>query len=226
MTLEEFLRHFSHYGGPLLVLAILPLAGIVASAVCPCTVPIGIAIAGMTTTSETRSPRSGFLVAAAFFLGIVVNLAVLGGVSGRLGAVLSESFGRFWAMMMSLISLVAALLAFRGPQLNLEKLLSVRRPGVLGGFAYGFVFSLGTSAAPLLLVLTVAAAHRTPAFGLLLSVAFGIGRGLPFLLVGMFAGAMARFARMQRWRTAIQIFSGAVLLFVSGYYAWVFTNLI
>jgi cytochrome c-type biogenesis protein len=166
------------------------------------------------------------LVAAAFFLGIVVNLAVLGGVSGRLGAVLSESFGRFWAMMMSLISLVAALLAFRGPQLNLEKLLSVRRPGVLGGFAYGFVFSLGTSAAPLLLVLTVAAAHRTPAFGLLLSVAFGIGRGLPFLLVGMFAGAMARFARMQRWRTAIQIFSGAVLLFVSGYYAWVFTNLI
>ncbi len=33
MTLEEFLRHFGHYGGPLFALVILPLAGILASAV-------------------------------------------------------------------------------------------------------------------------------------------------------------------------------------------------
>jgi len=226
VTLEEFLRHFGQYGGPVFVLAILPLAGIVASSVCPCTIPVGIGIAGMTSTSEARSRKSGFSIAAAFFTGIVINLALLGAVSGRLGAILGESFGRSWAVTMALVSLIAALVAFRGPRLDIDKLSMMRRPGVLGAFAYGFIFSLGTSAAPLLLVLTVAAAHRTLAYGVLLSVAFGIGRGLPFLLVGVFAGSLGRFARMQRWRKAIQILSGTALLFVSGYYGWVFTSLI
>lgn len=159
------------------------------------------------------------------FFGIVANLAVLGALSGKLGAVLSETFGQYWALTMAIASLIAAAIAFCGPQLDIEKLAHLRRPGVLGAFIYGFIFSLGTSAAPLLLVLTVAAAHQTPAYGLLLSVAFGIGRGLPFLLIGLFAGTMARFVRMQRWRMAIQALSGTALVFVGAYYAWVFASL-
>ncbi len=179
----------------------------------------------MTSTSENQGRRSGFFIAAAFFAGIVINLALLGALSGRMGAILGESFGRYWALTMAVGSLIAAQLAFSGRRLDVEKLSTMRRSSVLGAFAYGFVFSLGTSAAPLLLVLTVAAAHRTLAYGVLLSVAFGIGRGLPFLLVGLFADTLARFARMQRWRRVIQILSGTALLFVSGYYGWVFKSL-
>lgn len=226
MTLEEFLRHFSHLGGPLLLFVILPLAGVVASAVCPCTIPVGVGIAGMAGTSEAQNRRDGIRIAAGFFLGIVINLAVLGAMSGSLGGILGETFGQYWALTMAIVSLIAAIIAFRGPQLNIEKLAHLRRPGVLGAFAYGFIFSLGTSAAPLLLVLTVAAAHRTAGYGLLLSVLFGIGRGLPFLLIGLFAGTMARFVRMQRWRRAIQVLSGTALVFVSGYYGWVFASLL
>ena len=226
MTLEEFLRHFTHFGGLLFLLVILPLAGVVASAVCPCTIPVGIGIAGMAGTSEAQHRREGVRISAGFFAGIVVNLALLGVLSGSLGAVLGEAFGRYWALTMAIASLFAAVVAFRGPQLDIEKLATLRRPGVLGAFVYGFIFSLGTSAAPLLLVLTVAATQRTPAYGLLLSVAFGIGRGLPFLLIGLFAGTMARFVRMQRWRRAIQVLSGTALVFVSGYYGWVFASLL
>lgn len=226
MTLEEFLRHVSRFGGPLFLLVILPLAGVVASAVCPCTIPVGIGIAGMAGTSEAQNSRGGVRIATAFFAGIVANLAMLGALSGSLGAILGESFGRYWAMTMAIASLIAALIAFRGPQLDVDKLATMRRPGVLGTFAYGFIFSIGTSAAPLLLVLTVAATHRTLAYGLLLSVAFGIGRGLPFLLIGLFAGTIARFVHMQRWRKAIQVLSGTALIFVSGYYGWVFASLL
>lgn len=226
MTLEEFFRHFSHFGGPLFVLLILPLAGIVASAVCPCTIPVGVGIAGMAGTSEAQNRRNGIRIAAGFFLGILVNLAILGSLSGSLGAILGETFGRYWALTMAVASLIAAAIAFRGPQFDIDKLAGLRRPGVIGAFVYGFIFSLGTSAAPLLLVLTIAAAHRTASYGLLLSVAFGVGRGLPFLLIGLFAGTMARFVRMQRWRRAIQILSAAALVFVSGYYGWVFASLL
>jgi cytochrome c-type biogenesis protein len=61
---------------------------------------------------------------------------------------------------------------------------------LVGSFLYGFIFSLGTSAAPLLLLLTVAAAQARPEYGFILALAFGIGRGLPFLLAGIFAGLL------------------------------------
>ena len=72
--------------------------------------------------------------------------------------ILTESFGRYWALMMVFISLIAAVIAFYGPRIQVNKLAALRRPGLGGSFLYGFIFSLGTSAAPLLLLLSVAAA--------------------------------------------------------------------
>jgi cytochrome c-type biogenesis protein len=162
----------------------------------------------------------------AFFLGIVVNLTLLGAVAGRLGAILTESFGMYWALTMAVLSLAAAIFAFRGPRLQVDRLASLRKPGLVGSFGYGFIFSLGTSAAPLLLLLTVAATQAEPGYGALLAFVFGLGRGLPFLLVGVFAGALIRLTRIGIWRRAIQAVSGFALLFVSVYYARAFIALL
>ena len=56
--------------------------------------------------------------------------------------------------------------------------------------------------------------------------AFGLGRGLPFLLVGLFAGVLIRLTRIGIWRRAIQTVSGCALLFVSVYYARAFIALL
>lgn len=103
---------------------------------------------------------------------------------------------------------------------------SLRRPGLAGAFGYGFVFSLGTSVAPLLLLLTVSAAQGRAAYGFLLAFTFGLGRGLPFLLAGLIASAMARFAQLGRWRRAVEVVSGCALLVVSAYYANTFVALL
>lgn len=202
------------------------VAGVLASAVCPCTVPVGIGVATAAGGTETVERRGGILIAVAFFFGIVVNLTVLGALAGRLGAVLNESFGRYWAFAMAVLSFAAALTAFMGPRLRIQRLANLRRPGIAGTFAYGFIFSLGTSAAPLLLLLTIAAAQAHPEYGMVLAFAFGVGRGLPFLLVGVFAGLVMRFAALSRWRRPLQIVSGCALLTVAGYYARAFTTLL
>ena len=176
--------------------------------------------------SESQSRWTGFMIAASFFAGIVVNLTILGALAGRIGAILTESFGRYWTLTMALISLVAALVAFWGPRLKVDQLTALRRPGLAGAFGYGFIFSLGTSAAPLLLLLTVAATQARPGYGLLLAFAFGLGRGLPFLLVAVFAGAMMSLTGVGSWRRAIEVASGCVLLFVSAYYARAFAALL
>jgi cytochrome c-type biogenesis protein len=229
MTLEEFLRSFASTlpEGSIISLGIALLAGIVASGVCPCTLPVGVGIAGLVSSNvDDRSRHSSLWIAVAFFAGIVVNLTILGALVGRLGFILTESFGRYWALGMAFISLIAAIVAFYGPRMKVDQLAALRKPGVGGTFIYGFIFSLGTSAAPLLLLLTIAAAKASPLYGLALAFAFGLGRGLPFLVVGFFAGAISRLAQLTWLRKAIQIVSGAALLFVSFYYVEAFTNLL
>lgn len=228
MSLERFLEQTGAAlpQGSVWMLLIAIAGGVVASAVCPCTLPVGLGMAGAAGASESQSRRSGFLIAAAFFAGIVINLTMLGAVASRVGAILTESFGRYWTLGMAALSLAAAALAFLGPRLRPGQLAALRKPGIPGAFVYGFIFSLGTSAAPLLALLTIAAAHAGTLYGVLLSFAFGVGRGLPFLLVGLFAGAVMRLARIGMWRRTIQTVSGIALLLVSAYYTRAFMGLL
>ena len=224
MTLEGFLEQtgaaLPH--GSAWMLGISVIGGVLASAVCPCTLPVGLGVAGAAGASETQSRRGGLIIALAFFAGIIANLTILGAFAASLGGILTEAFGRYWTLGMAGFSLAAAALAFWGPRLRQSQLAALRKPGVTGAFVYGFVFSLGTSAAPLLVLLTVAASQGGTLHGLLLSFAFGVGRGLPFLLVGVFAGAVMRLARIGAWRQTIQYVSGTALLLVSFYYARAF----
>ena len=62
MTLDEFLRQFGSgldQGFSLLGLGVTFLAGIVASAVCPCTLPVGLGMASAAGASEAQSRRTG-----------------------------------------------------------------------------------------------------------------------------------------------------------------------
>lgn len=227
MTFDAFLHRFATNlaDGSALALGIAFIAGILSSSVCPCTLPVGIGMAGLVGASESQSPRKGFSIAIAFFSGIVAVLVVLGALAGRFGGVLSDAFGRYWTLTMAIASVLAAMLAFWGPRLKIDELAALRRPGIAGAFGYGVVFSLGTSAAPLLLLLTLAAAVGRPEWALVLAFSFGLGRGLPFLLVGIFAGAVMRFARLGSWRRAVEVASGCALLLVAIYYARAFVAL-
>lgn len=225
MTLDEFLREMGTGHGFVVALGISFLAGAVASAVCPCTLPVGLGIATVAGASESGERRRGLQIAAAFAAGIVINLTILGALAGRIGALATETFGRYWTLIMAILSVVAAVVAFWGPRLKVRQLEALRRPGVLGAFTYGFVFSLGTSVAPLLLLLTVSAAQARPEQGLLLAFMFGLGRAAPFLIVGLLASAITRFVDLGQRRRILQIGSGLAMLFVAYYYADAFIAL-
>src|SRR5258708_13437791 len=104
------------------------MAGIVAGGVCTCALRVGLGIAGMAGASESKSRRTGFMIAIAFFLGIVVNLVIVGALAGRLGALLTETFGRYWSLVMAAMSFGAAVVALRGIRLKVEQLDALRRP--------------------------------------------------------------------------------------------------
>lgn len=93
---------------------------------------------------------------------------------------------------------------------------------MLGAFTYGVVFSVATittSAGPLILLLTAAAAIGKPLYGAVLSLGYAIGRGLPFLLLALFSGHVQRWLdRIERFRRPFEVLSGLALVGVAGYF--------
>jgi cytochrome c-type biogenesis protein len=174
---------------------------------------------------DERRRREAILVSSAFFIGVVLSLVTLGtiaAIAGRLFASWSFAFAAGTAVF----SIAAGFAALLGPKIRdrISEPNVPNRGGVAGALAYGLMYSVATvttGAGPLLLLLTVAAAVGRPLYGAALSLAYGVGRGLPFLLLGIFAGAIGTWlARLDRYRRPAELVSGIALVAIGGYFGW------
>ncbi len=232
MTPTAFLEQISASIAEYPVVAVLAAVagGLFSTSVCPCTVPGGIGLAGYigagaaADSSGMRRERwSHAATAVAFSLGLAGALGVLGTLAAVLGRV-AQRWDSVFSLAAAASTLVAALAAFAGPALrrHVPDLHMRQRSGLAGAVVYGILFSVVTitsSAAPLLLVLTLAAAVGHPWYGFVLSLAYGVGRALPFLLVGVFAGRVVGWlGGLDRRRRTVEVMSGIALLGMSVYF--------
>ncbi len=164
------------------------------------------------------------LLSLAFFFGVVLSLLALGVAASLAGRLLSRWNAAF-AVGAAVFSFAAGLAAIFGPALRrrVPDPEIGKRGGIAGAFLYGLLYSVATvttSAGPLLLLLTIAAAIGRPAYGAALSLSYAIGRGVPFLLLGLFAGTVgAWLARMNRARRVAEVVSGVALIVLAAYFA-------
>jgi len=94
------------------------------------------------------------------------------------------------------------------------------QPGIWSGFLLGFAFAFGWTPCigPILAtVLALAAASDTIARGVLLLAVYSAGLAIPFLLTALGIGQfMAFYRNFRKYLHAVEVFSGALLLFVGG----------
>jgi cytochrome c-type biogenesis protein len=124
-----------------------------------------------------------------------------------------------------------ALIGFAGPAMGrwLNRDFHLRKnsaqPGIWSGFLLGFAFAFGWTPCigPILAtVLALAAASGTVARGVLLLAAYSAGLAVSFLLTALGIGQFLRFyQRFRRYLRGVELFSGALLVFVG---ALVFVN--
>jgi cytochrome c-type biogenesis protein len=155
--------------------------------------------------------RTGLILGAA--------LAILGLVSLLRGGSLYAGLGYVHFFSLSLIG-------FFGPVmtrwLNRDVRLRTQstQPGVWSGFLLGFAFAFGWTPCigPILAtVLALAAASDTIARGVLLLAVYSAGLAVPFLLTALGISQFLRFyQRFRKHLHAVELFSGALLLFVGG----------
>ncbi len=167
--------------------------------------------------------RPGVALALAFFVGLVLTLGVLGTAAALIGRLLTQWKAGF-AFGAAALTFIAGLATLFAPAVRrrIPDPVIRQRRGVAGAFVYGVLYSVATittSAGPLILLLTVAAAMGRPVYGMSLSVAYGIGRGLPFLALGIFAGRLGTWLeRIDRGRRSIEVISGLALLGLTIYF--------
>jgi cytochrome c-type biogenesis protein len=157
------------------------------------------------------TPRTGAILGAILVVLGIISLLHHGSLFFGLGAV------HFFSL--SVIGFFGPILA-RWLNRDVHLRSSSKQPGVWSGFLLGFAFAFGWTPCigPILAsVLALAAASDTIARGVLLLAIYSAGLAVPFLLTALGIGQFLKFyQRFRKHLHAVEIFSGALLLFVGG----------
>jgi cytochrome c-type biogenesis protein len=152
---------------------------------------------------------------------------VLGGMLVALGIVALIRHGPLFAGLGAAHFFSLSVIGFFGPALarwlNQDVRLrntDTKQPGIASGFLLGFAFAFGWTPCigPILsAVLVLAAASETVTRGILLLAVYSAGLAVPFLLTALGLGQFLRFYKnFRKHLHAVEVLSGALLLFVGG----------
>jgi cytochrome c-type biogenesis protein len=151
---------------------------------------------------------------------------ILGAILVALGVVALFHGGPLFAGLGAAHFFSLSIIGFFGPVLARWLNQDVRlhnndtKPGMFSGFLLGFAFAFGWTPCigPILsAVLVLAAASGTLARGVLLLAVYAAGLAVPFLLTAVLLNQFMRFYQnFRKHLHTVELFSGALLLFVGG----------
>ena len=206
-------------GTSLLAFPLALLGGLIAG-MNPCCLALYPAVAGSCCGQELPTVRRSFGNAFAFVLGVAVAIAVLGSAAAYVGKVTQVA-----TPVKYVIALIPILMGvYRLGWLELPA-LSTRplQPGFGGAFGSGLLLSLilGPCGTPVLAsVLSYAAYKQSFVFGGLLLFAYGLGNGLPLVLVGTASGSILKRLDSSRFARFSDPLVGSSLLLLGFYLLW------
>jgi cytochrome c-type biogenesis protein len=163
----------------------------------------------------------GLLMKLTVRTGLIIGgaLALLGVIALLHGGPLGAGLGAVHFFSLSVIGFAGPAMA-RWLSRDVHLRSTSTQPGIWSGFLLGFAFAFGWTPCigPILAtVLALAAASDTISRGVLLLAAYSAGLAVPFLLTAVGIGQFLKFyQRFRKYLHAVELFSGALLLFVGG----------
>lgn len=206
--------------GNLISLPLSLAAGVVAG-LNPCCLALYPVAAATCCVGRNNDSQRSLSSTVAFVLGIAASMAVLGisaSMAGRITGV-----GVVGRHLVALVPLLMGLHLLGWLRLPVERLIHAPLR-TSGAFGTGFLLSLviGPCSTPVLAsVLSYAAYQGQMLFGALLLFFFGMGIGMPILLVGTTAGKLIQRLDGIGWKVWIDRLAGAWLLALGLYLLWI-----
>lgn len=202
-------------------LALIAVGGLIAG-VSPSGLTAGLAvIAQLQPTDHRVIARPGVVLASAFSLGMLAALAALGVLAAAAGSIVVGLGLARWLPLLPLLMGLNMLGVIRWRWFR--SITGIGAPVVrpLDAFWLGLPFGIATSpcALPVLVtVLTVAAAKGQVAFAMIGLLAFGVGRSVPVLALGLASDRAQALPRMHRFAPYVRRAAGGVIVAVSLYF--------
>ena len=205
--------------GQLVALPLALVAGLVAG-VNPCCLALYPAAAGACCVTEDQAIKRPVGKAVAFVVGVAVAIAALGVVAAYIGRVAVVSAPLKYAIAFLPILMGLYRLGWISLPLSTPKAL---RPGIGGAFGTGLLMALiiGPFGTPVLAsVLSFAAYQQSFLYGGVLLFLYGIGNGVPVMLVGTAAGGVLRRFEGSRFEHWLDPILGGLLILLGFYLLW------
>lgn len=205
--------------------------GIVSGIFSPCMwamFPIVLSYVAYETAEGKSSKAQGFILSVAFVIGMAAMFGLMGGLLSFIGNMMrvqQRFISLFAAVILILIGLhFLGVYKIRTPAFMNLDMKQPKRRGVLGAVVLGVLGAIvmgPCGISYLTPVLAVALKEGRVLFGSGLSFLYGIGHGLPLIVLGTIAGvATAWLKKMQQAKKYIDIVSGIALIGVGLYYLW------
>ena len=207
-------------GGNLAALP-LALAGGVLAGMNPCCLALYPAAAGACYSPEQQHGlRRPFGNAVGFVLGMAIAIAALGSIAAYIGRI--ADIGRPTKYAIALVPILMGV--YRLGWIKLPGFTpKTFQPGFGGAFGTGLLLSLvvGPCGTPVLAsVLSYAAYTKSFVYGGLLLFVYGMGTGLPLVLVGTATGNLLNKLDCSRFGRLIDPILGSSLLLLGSYLLW------
>lgn len=223
----EALRQAVEHAG-LAAVGVAFLAGLAFSVnpVALAAIPVSLAY-----VTKARDRRQAVLFGVMFILGMLLTHALLGVVAGLGGRWIESLVGRGWALALGPLLILLGLLWLGWVRLPLPAIaFQAKRPrGAWGAFLLGIPFSIAVCpvCTPALIVLLgVAAGLGSPLAGLLLLVAFALGRAIPVALGAVALGWLENLRSFNPYRRIFENVGGLALIasglyLLNAYFFWI-----
>jgi thiol:disulfide interchange protein DsbD len=191
-------------------------------------IPLTLAFVGV-----RKAKRGNFLKALALVGGMVAMYSILGFLAASLGLKLGFLFQSRWFLLLTAVFFFVFSLAlfdlipFRLPQGLQQRLTRSGGQSFWGTFIAGLTVGLiaspcvGPVIGPLLLI---AARGQDRFYGFLLLLAYGVGMGLLFLVLGTAYGRFGSLLRGGAWTRVLKKGMAVLLLAPAFYYGYVFAK--
>lgn len=196
--------------------------GGVATSISPCMISMIPLMVGYIGGYGETSRLKGFAMSFSFVLGMSVTFAVLGVSAALLGRIFGQ-VGDAWLYIIAGVAIVMGLQLLGVINISFPTLkrMPVKGGGMVSSFLMGLLFGLVASpcATPVLAVIIAFVAAKGMAwYGGALLFVYGLGHGLPLLVVGTFTAVLKSFTGFQRWAKYITYASGLLLILFGLYF--------
>jgi len=206
---------------------LLVFLGGVLTSLGPCNLSMVPVIIGYVGGQHDLTRAKGFWLSLFFTLGSSITFMLLGIIAATIGGLFGpESTILHWLVALVCFTIGLHLLGAFTISFNFLARLQPKRvavTGIIGAFLLGLIVGLaGSQCGTPVLVAIVAIAAKTGnlTYGATLLFVYGLGRGVPIVLVGTFTSVVKALPALERWTNWMEKGAGVIIIAIGLYFLW------